>query len=170
MSTQDTLHPEGLFNPLLRFAFTNITEEPFISAWDGNPITVSAGATVELTHHLAVKMTKELTDKIMIGQAKLDALAKGLTGANTPRTGNLGVPAARKVWEDKICRELKVDEESPQVQILRAQIKSEMLADMKAEPSSGAPIMPSSIEEFAELKQSPEPKKVGRPIKLKEVK
>ena len=165
------MHPEGLYNPALRFAFTNITEEPFVSYWDGQPMTVPAGQTVELPQYLAVKMTKELTDKIMIGEAKLDALSKGLVGAQTPRTSQLGVPAARKVWEDKICRVLDVDEESPQVQVMRAQIKAELLADLSAEAQpKGTPELPSSLGEFAELKKTPEPKKMGRPIKLKEVK
>ena len=58
---QDWLHPKmGIYNPLLRAAFTNITEEEFVSAWGGEPIKVPAGRTVELPHHLAVKLTKEL--------------------------------------------------------------------------------------------------------------
>lgn len=159
----DVMHPEGIFNPLLRFAFTNITEELFVSAWDGQPIKVPAGTTIELPHHLAVKMTKELVDKIMIGNAKLNEVEfyknNPNTIANTYRSASsLGVPAARKVWEDQICRQMEVDEESPQVQVMRATIREELMKDLSAEPSSGTPLQgaPSGIGEFADLTKKSE--------------
>jgi len=58
---------------------------------------------------------------------------------------HLGVPAARKVWEDKICRVLEVDEESPQVQVMRSQIREELMKDLKAEPSQGSPLQKCPI-------------------------
>lgn len=167
------LDPEGLFNPMLKFAFTNITEEVFESKWNGSPITIPPGATVELPHHLAVKFTKELVDKIMIGNAKLDEIAKNQPYYRSPQGSSLGVPAARKVWEDQICRQMAVDEESPQTQVLRATIKAELLADMAKEPAkqgsqealSGAP---TSVSEFADLINRNE--KGDKPqIKLKQV-
>lgn len=150
------LNPEGLFNPFLKFAWTNITEELFESRWDNSPIRVPAGATVELPHHLAVKFTKELVDKIMIGNAKLDELTKNQPFYRSPIGSSLGVPAARKVWEDQICRPIEVDEESPQMQVTRATIKAELLSDLKKEPGQQgvqAPIAfaPPVVQEFADL-------------------
>ncbi len=141
----DVLHPEGIYNPLLRFAFTNISEEELVSAWDGQPIKVPAGMTIELPHHLAVKLTKELVDKIMIGNAKLNEVEfyKNNPNAqmNTFRSSSsLGVPAARKVWEEQICRQMEVDEESPQVQVMRSNIRAELMKDLSAEPSQGNPL------------------------------
>ena len=171
---KNVLYPEGLFNPLLRFAWTNITEEKFESKWNGSPITVPAGATVELTHHLAVKFTKELVDKIMIGNAKLDEITKNQPYYRSPLGSSLGVPLARKVWEEQICRQMAVDEESPQVQVIRATIKAELLADMSKEPArqgseNAVTSAPPTVQEFADLTKK-ETKTELPPIKLKEIK
>ena len=168
---ENWLNPEGLFNPLIKGAFTNITEETFTSYWDGSPIIVPAGATIELSHHLACKLTKELVDKIMIGNAKLDEIAKNQPYYRSPQGSSLGVPAARKVWEDQICRQMAVDEESPQVQVLRATIKAELMADMNQEVAKQNPLenAPKSVGEFADLVASHEPV-AKAPIKMKEVK
>lgn len=171
MANKDyVLTPEGVFNPLLRFAFTNITEEPFVSAWDGSPINVPAGATIELPHHLAVKLTKELVDKIMIGNAKLDEVTKDQPYYRSPIGSSLGVPAARRVWEDKICRQLEVDEESPQIQVMRAKIREELMHDLKAEPSSGSPLdnAPASMSEFADLTKKEETAEKA-PMKVQQI-
>lgn len=148
---------EGLFNPLLKFAFTNITEEDFTSAWNGVPITVKAGQTVSLPHHLANKLTDELVNLIMIGAVKTNEVEYYKRNPNTAPNmyrapSSLGVPAARKVWEDKIVRQLAVDEESPEIQVMRAQIKEELERDIAAKPAKGAPKVPASAEEFAEIK------------------
>lgn len=145
------LTPEGLYNPLGRYAFTNITEEPFVTSWDGQPITVPPGVTVEVNHTQICNFTKQLVDKIIIGNAKLDEIAKNQPYYRSPVGADLGVPAKRKIWEDKIARELEIDEESPQTQIMRAKIREELMADMAREPSSGSPALPASIGEFADL-------------------
>ena len=168
----DILHPEGLFNPTLRFAFTNITEEDFKSYWNGSPIIVKAGQTVELSHHLAVKMTKEIVDKIMLQEVKIDDEAHAdVPYYRSPRGMNLGVPAARKVWEDKVVRMLEPDEESPEIQVIKAQLKAEILAAQNKEQIQTEPVhIPTSLNEFAELKTEAEPKVEKKPIKLKQVK
>jgi len=154
---------EGLYNPTLRFAFTNITTEDFHTSWGGNPIVVKAGETVELPHHLADKFTDQLVDQIMIGEAKLDEVKyyqeNRNAAPNTYRAPNmLGVPAARKVWEDKIVRQLAVDEESPQMQVMRAQIREQLESDLKAETSTAPVQAPTSLSEFAELGSGGKPK------------
>lgn len=178
---------QGIYNPLLRFSFTNITEEEFISAWNSEPIKIPAGVTVELTHHLAAKLTRELVDKIMIGNAKINEIEFYKNNPNVQMntyraSSSLGVPGARKIWEDQICRLLAPDEESPQTQLMRIKIREELMRDLKAEPSSGSPLDNASIsvEEFADLsnrldnkeekieKAPMKLKKVGRPAKIKE--
>lgn len=167
---------QGIYNPMLRFAWTNISEEEFISAWGGEPIKIPAGHTVELPHYLAAKLTKELVDKIMIGNAKLNELEHYTKNPNLmPNTyrapSSLGVPAARAVWENQICRQLAPDEESPQTQLMRIKIKEELLRDLKAEPASGSPLdnAPKGINEFADLNAEKEIKLEQAPMKLKTV-
>lgn len=145
-----------IFNPARKFAFTNITEEDFVSAWNGTPITIKAGQTVELPHHLANKMVDELVDKIMIGEAKLDevAMLEKNPSQPLPRSNkgmSLGVPAVRKVWEDKIVKELVVDPEEPQFKILASQVKAELEADMSREPGGDVSNVVVNKDEFADL-------------------
>ncbi len=160
----DVLHPEGLYNPLYRFAFTNITEEDLTSYWNGRPIVVKAGQTVKLSHHLAVKLTKELVDKIMIGEAKLDE-TKNTTPQNpyyrSPKGMSLGVPAARKVWEDKIVKQLESEQDAIQLEVIRSEMIETLTNDLAAQPSTtpvGVPMANLSAgdklpEAFAELKK-----------------
>lgn len=167
---------QGVYNPLLRFAFTNIAESELVSAWNSEPIKIPAGRTVELPHHLAAKLTKELVDSIMIGNAKLNEIEFYKNNQNAmPNTyrapSSLGVPAARLVWEEKICRLLAPEEESPETQLMRIKIKEELLHDLKAEPSSGSPLdnAPKSIKEFADLEVKDKDTAEKTPMKLKEV-
>ena len=172
------MHPEGLYNPLYKFAFTNITETPFTIMWDSKVVTtVPAGQTVELPHYLAVSCTKQLVDSIMIGHAKLNEIEYYKNNPNTQpnmyrASSSLGVPAARKVWEDQICRLMETDEESPQVQIMRATIREELTKDLSAQPSQGSPLenAPTSLSDFADLNTSrPSTEVVQSSIKVKTI-
>lgn len=174
---QDLLYiRQGIYNPMLKFAFTNITEEEFVSAWGGEPIKIPAGLTVELPHHLAAKLTKELVDKIMIGNAKLNEIEFYKNNPNVQMNtyraaSSLGVPAARKVWEDKIVHLMAPDEESPQTQLMRIKIKEELMRDLKAEPSSGSPLDNApKLSEFADLGAHKEEVQEKAPMKLKTTK
>jgi hypothetical protein len=167
---------DGLFDPSKRFAFTNISEEVFTSAWGGAPIVVQPGQTVELPHHLANKLTDELVDKIMIGNVKMDEVEYYKKNPNTAPNmfrapNSLGVPAARKVWEDQIVRELAVDEESPQVQVMRAELKAQLEAELSAQPAREPVQVPTNIAEFSELNNvgQSKPAAAPKPIKLKTV-
>jgi hypothetical protein len=179
MEEKDYLHMKmGIFDNTLKFAFTNITEEPFDIVWDGAIVTtVKAGVSVELPHYLASKCTKELVDKIMIGNAKLNELDFYTKNPNMmPNTyrasSSLAVPAARKVWEDQICHLMAVDEESPQVQIMRAQIKEELLRDLNAETANGSPLdgAPTSLTDFADLTEGKEIAPKKSKVTVKEIK
>lgn len=174
MEKDNLLHVEGVYDPRLRFAFTNITAEDFVSAWDGSPIIVPAGMTVELPHHLAVKLTKELVDKVMTTEFKAEEDKADKPYYRSPRGASLGVPAARKIYEDKIVRLLEVDEESPQVQVLRAQIKSELMADInrsKEKTGSVSEIhIPTSGGEFADITKPSEKASAKQPMRVKTIK
>lgn len=165
---------EGLFDPSRRFAFTNITKEDFVSAWGGAPIVIKAGDTVELSHHLANKLVDELVDKIMIGDAKMNEVEYYKANPNTTPNSyrapsSLGVPLARKEWEDKIVRELAVDEESPEIAVIRAEVKQEILRDMSKENAAAAIPVPTTVSEFADLdNKTPIVKKAS--LRLKKVK
>lgn len=175
---KNLMSPEGIYNPLLKFSFTNISEAPFEIKWDGAVVTtLKGGETVELPHYLAVTATKALVDMIMIGNAKLDEITYYKNNPNTQpnmyrASSALGVPAARKVWEDQICRVMAVDEESPQVQVMRATIKAELMKDLQAQPSQGSPLenAPTSLSDFADLNAPKQEVEKKSTIKVKKVK
>lgn len=144
---------DGIYDPSKRFAFTNITDEPFTFQWGGTPITVKPKGTVELPHHLAILATKNLVDKIMGAEAREDELKTRKSNKDpywrSPKGISVGVPEARKPYEDKILRELKLDEESPEVAVMRAQIKEQLMADMSQEKAAPVTKMSVGKEEFA---------------------
>jgi len=147
---------EGIYDPLKRFAFTNITDEVFTFKWGGQPISVKPQETIELPHHLAVLATTNLVDKIMLDEARKDEEETRKKNKDpywrSPKGISVGVPEARKPYEQKILRELKPDEESPQIQVMRAQIREELERDLKQENSPKVQRMSVSKEEFAEIK------------------
>ena len=114
---------KGMYDPLRRFAFTNITEQPFEVRWDGKSLgIVEPGQTIELPHHLAVKSTVELVDKIIIAETKADEeLHSSTPYYRSPKASRLGVPMARKPYEDKILKEIEVDPNTPEFKILASQ-------------------------------------------------
>lgn len=169
---------QGVFDPRRKFAFTNITNEDFHSAWDGSPIVIHPGETVKLDHHLANKFVDEMVDKIMIGEAKLDEVQKNQPYYRSPKGSNLGVPAARKVYEDMIVEELPQEENTAQMQIERLKMREQLQKDLAAQPSSEPPAIPGTIKEFADIdapkniEETKDPlpvKRVGRPKKEKPV-
>jgi hypothetical protein len=94
-------------------------------------------------------MVDEMVDKIMIDgvkQAEVDYYQRNPNAEiNRFRApSSLGVPAARKVWEDKILEELPIEEGSTEAQLLRLQIKEELEHDIKAEPSTSPVQAPAS--------------------------
>lgn len=145
----------GVYDPRKRFAFTNITEEPFTFSWDGKPVTVPAGVTVELPHHLAVLATTNLVDKIMQGIATDDETAQRKKTGNmyyrSPKGAMAGVPAAREVWEKKVIVELEPNMESPQIALIKAQLAEELTRDLNAQPAAKVSKMSVPLTEFAEI-------------------
>lgn len=173
----------GLYTPGLRFAFTNISTEDFTSYWAKIPIIVKAGETIEVSdgtpipgtnmgQNLAIKMTGELVDRIMQGEAKMDEVSfyKNNPGVapqsyHSSKGVSAGIPAARKPFEDQILRRLD-DSDSP-MQGLQAQVMAEIRA---GEENMGEQVgLPNSAEEFVDLKartKEVEPKKAIRTKKI----
>ncbi len=147
----------GIYDPTRRFAFTNITKEDFTFTWDGQPITIKSGDTVELPHHLAVLATGRLVDDIMIGEInEATRKAKEVNPAYLApnQAGKLGVPGARKPYEDKILKELPRDTDSSQFKILQSQAVEALKADIeKSTPAKKISKIDVNPEEFAGVKQ-----------------
>ena len=171
----------GLYDKTKRFAFTNILDEDFTSYWDGDPIVVPAHTTIELSnttpiigagHVLAVNMTKELVDKIMIEQIKIDSdEMKQKTNnpyAVSPKAGSLGVPMARKFWEDQILKELDPVTDPTAIKVLQKQIIKEITEGNEMKPET-KPVPIPSVDQFAEI-QSKNEQITKQPVKTKKVK
>lgn len=148
---------DGVFNPLRRFAFTNITDDLFTFHWNSQPISVKAHDTIELPHHLMVIAAIKLVDKIMINNAKKDEIEGRKTDRFYRGANLMGVPEARKVYEDQIVRELAIDEESPQISVMKAQIRDQILHDIEVGAKKAAPVesvvASVKLENFAEIKE-----------------
>lgn len=170
---------QGVYNNAARYKVTNITREVFVTYWGKNPVTLQPGQTVSVPQYLANKMVDEMVDKIMIDgvkQAEVDYYQRNPNAEiNRFRApSSLGVPAARKVWEDKILEELPIEEGSTEAQLLRLQIKEELEHDIKAEPSTEPVKVPVSAvgsfdglpTEFAEIASQTPKKPLGRPKKV----
>ena len=149
---------EGIFDPTKRFAFTNITNAPFTFKWNSIPTTVESGETVELPHYLAVHATQHLVDQIMQGEAREDTLAKQKINPMYKAenvAGNMGIPAARKVWEDKILVELSADKSSDKtLGIKRREMQEQILKDLTAQPSPTGSVPVATEADFIDIPKS----------------
>lgn len=164
---------QGVYNPAQRYNVTNILDEDFTTYWNKLPVTIAKGKTISVPEYLADKMVDEMVDKIMLAQVKANEeayyKANPNTAPNNYRAPNsMGVPAARKVWEDKIVEKLPMEEGSTEAQLLRLQIKEQLETDLKAEASTDPVAVPQSavgnfsqesLKEFAEIKSGNEPVK-----------
>jgi hypothetical protein len=155
---------DGMFDPLKRYAFTNISDQPFTFKWNDKPATVDAGETVELPEYLALHATRGLVDQIMQDTARKDLLAKQAlnpmyTAPNV--AGNMGIPAARKPIEDMILKEIPMDYSNDRtLDIKRQQVKEQLLADLSAQPSELGSLPTATQEEFVEVGEARTPVQV----------
>lgn len=147
---------EGIYDPTRRFAFTNIDTADYTLTWDGKPlVTVKPGESVELPHHLAVMATGELVDRIMMAETKADEEAHATTPYyRSPKGIAMGVPAARKPFEDKVLKEIPVDQASSQFKILQSQLIETVKADLSAETSKPISSISVKPEEFAGIEKA----------------
>lgn len=113
-TVQDFLYFEGMYNPAIRFAFTNVLSEDFVSFWNSRRYSVKPHQTVKLQHHLAVKFTKELVDRLMV-QDKKEKM--------------MGVPNARKEYEDKVLTLMPQTEDDMELQVIKDNFADEVRRD-----------------------------------------
>lgn len=146
---------DGIFDPLKRFAFTNISDEPYTFQWGGIPTELDPGETIELPEYLALHATRGLVDNLMIGIARKDTEDKQKINPMylAPNmAGSLGIPAARKPFEDKILKELTYDASSDKtLGIKRQQIKEQLTRDMNIQPSALGSEPSATQEEFVSI-------------------
>lgn len=147
----------GIYDPSKRFAFTNISSTDFTFSWGGKPITVKTGDVVEMPHHLAVLATGKLVDQIMMGIAREDEIKMRLENKDpywrSPKGISVGIPEARKPYEDKVLRELAPDEENPQTAMMRASMREQLMHDLSAEKAQTIDKISVPLEQFAEIKE-----------------
>ncbi len=130
---QDFLYFEGMFNPVARFAFTNVLDEDFVSAWNSVPYTVKPHQTVKLPHHLAHKFTNEIVNRMMQKENK------GLM---------MAVPAARKSYEDKVLSLLPT-ESSSELEVIKQEFIEQVKRDasrVEGESDAQSPQAPMSLD------------------------
>lgn len=159
------LDKEGIYTPGKRFAFTNISTSKFTSKWNGIPVSVEPGEAIEVSDTtpfpgsgmgecLALKLTRELTDQIMLGQAAAPSLAEKDPTYSSPLGHLVGVPAARKPVEDAILSELG-DEDSLAKRILEKQKADELINDANRKEGVSYENPTPGAQEFANIPNGP---------------
>lgn len=137
---------DGIYDPLRRFAITNTDTEIYELKWDGRIVArLNPGDTVELPHHLAVLAAVDIADRVIMREVQADE--KLHPGTPSKLVSKMLVPTARKDVEDKIIKEIEVDREAPQYQILVSQKREELLADLNSE--NAKPLTSISVGEDA---------------------
>jgi hypothetical protein len=148
---------QGMFDPTKRYAFTNITDEPFQFGWNGVNIDVAPKETVEIPQYLAYQAVNKMIDQLIIAKNKkdLDKIRETHPEYLTPPgAGMMGIPAYRVTFESMIVRELppKVGADA-KLDIIRA--KEQVMSDIRRSQVETAPIESIKVAqtEFAELKE-----------------
>lgn len=159
---------DGIYDPLARYGFTNIDTEPFDFKWGGQSIIVQPGQEVEMPEYMAITATQHLVDRVMLKEIHEEEVEMRQKRKEpfwrSPRGLSFGIPAARKPYEDKVLRKLALDEESPQVAIMKAQIREQVLKDINAKENK-EPISESVIagtKEFAGVMEQIDDVKKGK--------
>lgn len=145
---------DGVYDPKKRFAVTNIMDEDFTFSWDGVESVIKAGDTVELPHHLMVLVATKMTDKCILEEAWAEnkEIHKATPWIDSRKNASLGVPELRKMYEDRIVKEIPFDQASSQFKILASQQMEQIKKDFSAEPAQPVQSFAPDPSEFAELK------------------
>lgn len=124
LTIQDLIHFEGMYNPTLRFAFTNVQDNEFVSYWGGKQYRIKPHQSVKLPHHLAVKFTKEIVDRILQEKGK---------------AATMGHPLVREPIENEVLKILP-SEDSAEMEVIRQEFIEQIKGDVSAQP--GVPVEP----------------------------
>ncbi len=187
---------EGIYDPGQRFSITNISDKPHPIKWNNSVVyIIKPGEAIEVSDAtpvpgsgmgdaLAHKIQKEITDMVMLGEAKAEEVQRNLPYYKSPLGMQLGIPNARKPYEDRILRPLPANESS--VKILSQQKAEELIRDsqkqegvsyesqpiefaevpkggIQEEPKLEMPVQPPAVP-HEEIKEVTKPK--GRPRKI----
>ena len=162
---------EGVYDVGKRYAFTNISEEPFPIMWNSQIVrVVEPHETIEISDATpypgpgngdAIARTKtiELATRVILGEAKIDADKLGLTtnkGYISPIGTRALVPEARKPYEQKILQELAPSENIHVLEKLKA---DELIGDTRRQAGvsySSAPTQFVNAPKLGEVKSNGE--------------
>lgn len=136
----------GTYDPGKRYAFTNITEDPFPIKWNSRIVKiVQPHETIEISDAtpypgpgngdcIARTKAAELTTAIILGEARIATEKLGnLVDKSyvSPVGTRAGIPEARKPYEDRILQELPSSENEETLSQMKA---DEILSDMRKQP------------------------------------
>lgn len=159
-----TLDKEGLYDQTQRYKFTNIDDEEFIGMWNGKLfVTVPKGASVTLPESQAINFAKALCDRVMRKEekAKFVPNMREQRWEESERT-RVGIPMARKPYESQILQKINQDEETPEMQVMRSQVREELMRDMSAQVNTESPKGPSSLSSLALVNDGSRVERTGR--------
>lgn len=155
---------DGMFDPLKRYAFTNIDNEDYVFQWGGIKTMVEPGETIELPEYLALHATRGLVDKLMQQKSHNETLEKQKINPMylAPQgAGFMGVPMQRKPYEDRILKEIPMDKTTDRtLDIKRQKVKEQLLADLSAQPSALGSLPTATMDEFVEVGDAKSPAQV----------
>lgn len=148
---------QGKYDVATRWAFTNISDVPFMSRWNSQPIRVEAGETIEVSDSTPIfglgngdaigrKMTIELCDQILSTRAHKElekAMRKNPALVRRTFQSEADIqfksPTARKVLEDQILVRLPDEMTAEQMvgmrQMQADQIRQDMMKERSATPA-----------------------------------
>lgn len=141
----------SLYDNSQRYKFTNIDDEEFVCMWNGEEITrIPAGASVTLPESQAITYAKDLCTRVMTKEerAKFVPNMREATWEESQKT-RVGLPMARDPYEKRILSKLNASDETPEIQLMKAQIKDQLLSDMSAQVSTDAPTGPKATADLS---------------------
>lgn len=135
---------QGIYDLTKTYAVKNITDKPFTFRWNSNPMTIQPGKELNMPEHFMIVAVTKMVDEIMQEETRIEevSMRKELRDPywRSPKGISMGVPAARKVYEDKIVREVQLDDSDPQTQIRKVQLKEEIMGNILDGQKQPAPI------------------------------
>ena len=143
-----------LYDNSQRYRFTNIDDEPFVGLWDGREfVTVPSGGSVTLPEAQAITYAKELCTRVMFKEEKEKFIPnmREATWEESQKT-RVGIPMARKPYEDRILQHLELNDETPEVQAMRSEMREQLMRDLNAQVSTDAPKGPAALKDLNVLK------------------
>lgn len=154
----------GLYDLTQRYRLTNIDDEKFTGRWNGRTFVVlNPGESATIPESQAINFAKEICTRVMQKEEK----AKFVPNMNEPtweqsQRTRVGLPMARDAYEKRILQKIEAGEETPELQVMRAQMREQLLNDMSAQVSTDAPSGPKSAVDLSLVDDPSKPQRKGR--------